>query len=147
MDLVFRALIIYVVIFVFTRVIGRRELSSLQPFDFILLVVIGDLIQQGVTQNDMSVTGVVIVLTTIALAQVATSYVSFRFKRMRPLLDGEPIVLMQNGRIIEQNLRRERLTTDDLAEQARRSEIESLDQVKWAVLETNGEISFIKTGG
>jgi uncharacterized membrane protein YcaP (DUF421 family) len=147
MDLVFRALIIYVVVFVFTRVIGRRELSTLQPFDFILLVVIGDLIQQGVTQNDMSVTGVVIVLTTLALTQVATSYVSFRFKRMRPLLEGEPIVLVQNGRIIERNLRRERLTTDDLAEQARRSEIESLDQVKWAVLETNGEISFIKAGG
>ncbi len=147
MDLVFRALIIYVVVFTFTRVIGRRELSTLQPFDFILLVVIGDLIQQGVTQNDMSVTGVVIVLTTLALTQVATSYVSFRFKRMRPLLEGEPIVLVQNGRIIEQNLRRERLTTDDLAEQARRSEIESLDQVKWAVLETNGEISFIKAGG
>jgi uncharacterized membrane protein YcaP (DUF421 family) len=66
---------------------------------------------------------------------------------MRPLLEGEPIVLVQNGRIIERNLRRERLTTDDLAEQARRSEIESLDQVKWAVLETNGEISFIKAGG
>lgn len=147
MDLVFRALIIYVVVFVFTRVIGRRELSTLQPFDFILLVVIGDLIQQGITQNDMSVTGVVIVLTTLALTQVATSYVSFRFKRMRPLLEGEPIVLVQNGRIIERNLRRERLTTDDLAEQARRSEIESLDQVKWAVLETNGEISFIKAGG
>ncbi len=147
MDLVFRALIIYVVVFTFTRVIGRRELSTLQPFDFILLVVIGDLIQQGVTQNDMSVTGVVIVLTTLALTQVATSYLSFRFKRMRPLLEGEPIVLVQNGRIIERNLRRERLTTDDLAEQARRSEIESLDQVKWAVLETNGEISFIKAGG
>jgi uncharacterized membrane protein YcaP (DUF421 family) len=119
----------------------------LQPFDFILLVVIGDLIQQGVTQNDMSVTGVVIVLTTLALTQVGTSYLSFRFKRLRPLLEGEPIVLVENGRVIERNLRRERLTADDLAEQARRSEIESLDQVKWAVLETNGEISFIKAGG
>lgn len=95
----------------------------------------------------MSVTGVVIVLTTLALTRVATSYVSFRFKQMRPVLEGEPIVLVQNGRIIEQNLRRERLTEDDLAEQARRSEIESLDQINWAVLETNGEISFMKTGG
>lgn len=147
MDLVLRALAIYVVVFLFTRVLGRRELSSLQPFDFILLVVIGDLIQQGVTQNDMSVTGAIIVLTTIALAQVGTSYVGFRFKRIRPLLEGEPIVLVENGRVIEQNLRRERLTADDLAAQARRSEIESLDDVKWAVLETNGEISFIKAGG
>jgi len=147
MDLVLRAIIVYLVVFLFTRVLGRRELSSLQPFDFILLVVIGDLIQQGVTQNDMSVTGVVIVVTTLALAQVGISYLSFRFKRMRPLLEGEPIVLVENGRIIEENLCRERLTHDDLAKQARRSEIESLDQVKWAVLETNGDVSFIKAQG
>jgi uncharacterized membrane protein YcaP (DUF421 family) len=144
MDLVFRALAIYVIVFVFTRVVGRRELSSLQPFDLILLVVIGDLVQQGVTQNDMSATGVLVVLSTIGVAQVATSYLSFRFRRLRPMLQGEPIVLVENGRIIEANLRRERLSTDDLAEQARRSDIESLDQVKWAVLETNGEVSFIK---
>jgi len=147
MDLVLRAIIVYLVVFLFTRVLGRRELSSLQPFDFILLVVIGDLIQHGVTQNDMSGTGVVIVVTTLALAQVGTSYLSFRFKCMRPLLEGEPIVLVENGRIIEENLRRERLSHDDLTEQARRSEIESLDQVKWAVLETNGDVSFIKAQG
>jgi uncharacterized membrane protein YcaP (DUF421 family) len=144
MDLVLRALAIYVVVFVFTRILGRRELSSLQPFDLILLVVIGDLIQSGITQNDLSVTGVLIVLATIGIAQVITSYVSFKFRRLRPVLEGEPTVLVENGNVIDRNMRRERLTADDLAEQARRSEIESLDQVKWAVLETNGEISFIK---
>jgi uncharacterized membrane protein YcaP (DUF421 family) len=144
MDLVLRALAIYVVVFLFTRILGRRELSSLQPFDLILLVVIGDLIQSGITQNDLSVTGVLIVLATIGIAQVITSYVSFKFRRLRPVLEGEPTVLVENGNVIDRNMRRERLTADDLAEQARRSEIESLDQVKWAVLETNGEISFIK---
>jgi uncharacterized membrane protein YcaP (DUF421 family) len=144
MDLVLRAFAVYVVILVFTRLLGRRELSTLQPFDLILLVVIGDLVQQGVTQNDMSVTGIVIVIATIGMAQVATSYLSFRFRRLRPLLEGDPIVLVENGNVIERNMRRERLSVDDLAEQARRAEIESLDQVKWAVLETNGEISFIK---
>ena len=144
MDLVLRALAVYVVILVFTRIVGRRELSTMQPFDLILLVVIGDLVQQGVTQNDMSVTGVVLVIATIGIAQVGTSYLSFRFRRLRPLLEGEPIVIVENGNVIERNMRRERLSLDDLAEQARKSEIESLDQVKWAVLETNGEISFIK---
>jgi uncharacterized membrane protein YcaP (DUF421 family) len=147
MDLVLRALAVYVIVFVFTRVLGKRELSTLQPFDLILLVVIGDLIQQGVTQNDLSVTGVAIVLSTIGIAQVITSYVGFRFRRMRPILQGEPVVLVENGRVIEGNMRRERLTEDDLSEAARRSEIESLDTVKWAVLETTGEISFIKTEG
>ena len=62
MDIVLRAVIIYLLVFTFTRVLGRRELATLQPFDFILLVVIGDLIQSGVTQNDLSVTGVIIVV-------------------------------------------------------------------------------------
>jgi uncharacterized membrane protein YcaP (DUF421 family) len=144
MDIVLRAIIIYVLVFIFTRALGRRELSTLQPFDFILLVVIGDLIQSGVTQNDLSVTGVLIVVCTIGILQVVISYLGFRFRRMRPVLQGEPIVLVENGQLIERNMRRERLTLDDLAEKARLSEIGSIDEIKWAVLETNGDISFIK---
>jgi uncharacterized membrane protein YcaP (DUF421 family) len=144
MDVVLRAVIIYVVVFGFTRVLGRRELSSLQPFDLILLIVIGDLIQSGVTQNDLSVTGVIMVLCTIGILQVLTSYLGFRFRRMRPILQGEPIVLVENGKLIERNMRRERLTLDDLAEKARLSEIASIEDIRWAVLETNGDISFIK---
>jgi len=144
MDIVLRAVIIYVVVFAFTRALGRRELSTLQPFDLILLIVIGDLIQSGVTQNDLSVTGVLLILCTIGSLQVLTSYIAFRFRRVRPILQGEPIVLVENGKLIERNMRRERLTLDDLAEKARLSEIGSIDDLRWAVLETNGDISFIK---
>jgi uncharacterized membrane protein YcaP (DUF421 family) len=144
MDVVLRAAIIYVLVFLFTRALGRRELSTLQPFDLILLIVIGDLIQQGVTQNDLSVTGVFMVLGTIGTLQVVTSYLGFRFRRLRPILQGEPIVLVENGKLIERNMRRERLTLDDLSEKARLSEIGSVDDIRWAVLETNGDISFIK---
>jgi uncharacterized membrane protein YcaP (DUF421 family) len=144
MDIVLRAVVIYLLVFAFTRALGRRELATLQPFDLILLVVIGDLIQSGVTQNDMSVTGVFIIVSTIGLMQVVISYLGFRVRRMRPFLQGEPIVLVVNGQMIDRNMRRERLTVDDLAEKARLSEIESLDEIKWAVLETNGDISFIK---
>ena|SRR5205807_313953 len=144
MDIVIRAAAVFLVVYLFTRILGRRELSQLQPFDLILLVVIGDLIQQGVTQNDLSVTGIILVVSTIGLLQVGTSYLSFRFRRLRSVLQGEPVVVVEDGRLIEQNLRRERLTADDVAEQARQAQIESLDQVKWAVLETSGQISFIK---
>jgi uncharacterized membrane protein YcaP (DUF421 family) len=75
------------------------------------------------------------------------SYLGFRVRRLRPFLQGEPIVLVENGQTIDRNMRRERLTIDDLAEKARLNEIESLDEVKWAVLETNGDISFIKQPG
>lgn len=144
MDVVLRAVIIYVLVFGFTRALGRRELSTLQPFDLILLIVIGDLIQSGVTQNDLSVTGVIMVLCTIGTLEVLTSYLGFRFRRVRPFLQGEPIVLVENGKLIERNMRRERLTLDDLAEKARLSEIAAIEDIRWAVLETNGDISFIK---
>jgi uncharacterized membrane protein YcaP (DUF421 family) len=146
-DVVLRAVVIYAVVFAFTRALGRRELSTLQPFDLILLIVIGDLIQSGVTQNDLSVTGVLLVLCTIGIMQVLTSYAGFRFRRLRLVLQGEPIILVENGKIIDRNMRRERLTIDDLAEKARLSEIGSISEIRWAVLETNGNISFIKQQG
>ena len=143
MDLVLRAIALYAFVFVLMRKVGRRELSRLAPFDLVLLIVLGDAIQQGLTQDDYSVTGAIIVVSTIALLQVATSYLSFRFPRLERLFEGEPIVIVQDGEPIKRNLRRERLTAGDLAEEARMQQIGSLADVKWAVLEPNGQISFI----
>lgn len=144
MDLVLRAALMYVAVFAFTRLLGRRELSQMQPFDLILLVVIGDLVQQGVTQNDLSVTGLMLVIATVALLQVGASYLSFRFRAMRPLLEGKPVVIVEDGRFIDSNLRRERLTVEDVTEEMRLNSIGSLDEVRWAVLETSGRVSFIR---
>jgi uncharacterized membrane protein YcaP (DUF421 family) len=143
MDIALRAIVLFAFVFFVTRVVGRRELSSLDPFDVILLVVVGDAIQQGLTQNDMSVTGAVIAVSIFALAQIGVSYIHFRLPRLRPILDGEPIVLVEDGRPIERNMHRERLTLEDLAEAARQQQLASLDDVRWAVLERNGRISFI----
>jgi uncharacterized membrane protein YcaP (DUF421 family) len=143
MDIVLRAAFAFAFIFFLTRVVGRRELSSLQPFDLIMLIVLGDLVQQGVTQSDYSVTGLVLAGGTIALMQVGTSYLGFRVRRLRPVLEGEPIVLVDDGRVLDRNLHRERLTREELEEEARQNQIDSLDKVRWAVLETSGQISFI----
>jgi uncharacterized membrane protein YcaP (DUF421 family) len=144
MDLFFRAAFIFGFIFLLTRVIGRRELSALEPFDLILLVVIGDSVQQSLTQDDYSVTGAVIVVGTIAGLQVLVSWIGFRVPRLRPVLEGEPIVLVEDGKPIMRNLRHERIALAELLEEARTCQIESLDDVKWAVLETSGNVSFIK---
>jgi uncharacterized membrane protein YcaP (DUF421 family) len=125
------------------RAVGRRELNTMEPFDVILLVVIGDLVQQGVTQSDYSLTGTVMVIATITLLTVGTSYLSFRFRRLRPVLEGEPLVLLQDGRPIERNLRRERITLEELRAAARQQQIGSLERVRLAILETDGRISFI----
>jgi uncharacterized membrane protein YcaP (DUF421 family) len=145
-DLVIRAAVVFIFMFLLVRLLGRRELGDLEPFDIILLVVIGDLVQQGVTQNDTSVTGAFLVISTIALMSLLFSYLSFRFRRLRTLLDGQPIVLVEDGRPIERNMRRERITMDELAEAGRLQNVASLADVRWAVLETSGQISFIKRG-
>lgn len=144
MDVVLRAAIAFFFIFLLTRVVGRRELSSLQPFDLILLIVLGDLAQQGITQSDYSVTGIVIAGGTMALLTVAVSYASFRFPRLRPVLDGEPVVIVRDGQPVESSLRRERLTVAEVEAAARLQQIASLAEVRWAVLETSGSISFIR---
>jgi uncharacterized membrane protein YcaP (DUF421 family) len=145
MDLVLRTVFVFVLILVVTRAVGRRELSSMEPFDLILLVVIGDLVQQGVTQSDYSLTGTTTVIATIALLVVGTAYLSFRFRRLRPILEGEPVLLISDGSVIQRNLRRQRLTVGELEAEARLQSIGALDEVRYAVLETNGQISFLKS--
>jgi uncharacterized membrane protein YcaP (DUF421 family) len=147
MDIVLRGIVVFVFLFVLVRVMGRRELSSLEPFDLILLIILGDAVQQGLTQDDYSLTGALLAVGTIAILQVATSWLNFRVPRLRPILDGEPIVVVQDGKPIERNMRRERLTPEDLAEAARKESIASLDDVAWAVMETSGSISFIRKSG
>ena len=125
------------------RVIGRRELSTLSALDLVLLVVLGDAIQQGLTQDDYSVTGAVIAVSTIAVVQVGSSYISFRSGRARRVLEGEPIVIIEDGKLIERNLKRERLTEDEIAEEMRTQQIASVDDVEWGILESSGNMSFI----
>jgi uncharacterized membrane protein YcaP (DUF421 family) len=144
MDIVLRAAFAWIFIVFVLRVMGRRELSSLSVSDLILVVVLGDLIQNGVTQSDMSVTGVTIAITTFVLLTVGSSYLSFKSLRARKLLQGEPLIIIEDGKPIERNMRSELITLDDVMEEARGNEIESLDEIKWAVLEASGTITFIK---
>jgi len=144
MDIVFRAIVIFFFVLALMRVLGRRELSRLEPFDIIILVVIGDLVQQGVTQNDFSVTGAMLAVGTIGVLTVGASWASWRFAGVRPVLEGRPVVLLEDGKPILDNLKRERITVEELAAQARLSELDSLDKIRWAVLETNGRMSFIQ---
>jgi uncharacterized membrane protein YcaP (DUF421 family) len=144
MDIALRGIVLFAFVLLITRVIGRRELSSISPFDLVLLIVLGDAVQQGLTQDDYSLTGAIIAVSTIAALQVGTSYVSFRSTRARKVLEGLPIVIVEDGRLIEENLNRERMTADEVAEEMRLQQIASLDQVQWAILETNGSMSFIQ---
>ena len=143
MDLVIRAVVVFFFIFLVTRIVGRRQLGEMEPFDLILLVVLGDLVQQGITQSDQSVTGTLVVISTISLLSVAVSWASFRFKALRLATEGEPIVLVHDGQPIARNMRRERITLVDLQEEVRQSQIASIADLQWAILENDGRISCI----
>jgi uncharacterized membrane protein YcaP (DUF421 family) len=143
MDIVIRAVVMFLFVWLVTRAVGRRELSTLEPFDLILLIVIGDLIQQGVTQNDFSVTGAMLAVGTVGAMTVLFSWLAFRFPRVQPVLEGDPVILVERGKTIDRNLRMNRITPEELASQARLQQIAHLDDIDWAVLETSGNISFI----
>lgn len=143
MDLVLRTAVAFLAVVFVTRVAGKRELSSMEPFDLVMLVVMGDLIQQGVTQNDFSLTGTAIVLGVLTLMTVALAYLNFRVRWLRPLLEGGVVVLIEDGKLLSGNLRRERLTVEEVEQQARLEQIDSLTKVRLAILENNGRISFI----
>src|SRR4029453_2249875 len=147
MDIVIRSAVVYLFVMVLMRLLWRKELSKKQPFDLLILVVIADFVQQGVTQQDYSVTGAVLAVGTFSLLIVATSWLAWRFPRTRPIIDGNPVVLVEDGNPILDNLRRERISVEEIAAQARLQQLDSLKRVRWAILETSGEISFIPKPG
>jgi uncharacterized membrane protein YcaP (DUF421 family) len=94
--------------------------------------------------SDLSVTGVTIAVSTFVLLTVLSSYLTFKSSRARSVIQGEPLIVVQDGKPIEHNMRSERLTVDDVMEEARDKEIENLDEIKFAVLEAGGQMTFIK---
>ena len=142
MEVVWRAAAIYFFLWFITRVIGKRELGQMSAFELVLLVTMGDLIQQGVTQEDFSVTGAALAVGTFALLMVFFSWVSWRFKGSRPALEGMPVVVVKDGRMLEDVMRYERLSDTELQEGLREQGIEDLSQVSIGVLEPDGKFSF-----
>lgn len=144
MQTVTHAAIIFVVAWLLIRVVGKREASQLSPFDFVILVVMGDLIAEGVVGEDTSLTGAIIAISTIALLTVVVSWASWRLPRARPVFEGLPTILIRDGEVLREALRIERLTLADLHEAARAKGIRDLATVGWAVLEQDGSFSFFE---
>jgi uncharacterized membrane protein YcaP (DUF421 family) len=141
-DVVYRAAVIYFFLWFITRVIGKRELGSMTAFELVLLVTMGDLIQQGTTQEDFSVTGAMLAVGTFALLMVFFSWVSFRFKKVRPLLEGMPVVVVQDGRMRKEVMSYERVDEDELVQAMREQGVDDLAKVRIGVLEPDGKYSF-----
>lgn len=143
MDIVLRASITFIMLYLLVRLMGKRELGQMTPFELIVLIVIGDLIQQGVTQNDFSLTGSILAVSTFAFLALVMSWATYLWPWAERLLEGEPRVVVRDGEILTTNLRRNRLTRSEIEAEMRLAGIGRLSDVAWAILETQGKISFI----
>jgi uncharacterized membrane protein YcaP (DUF421 family) len=144
MGIVVRAVLIYLFLWITLRAVGKRELSQLTAFDLVVIVVMGDLIQQGVTLEDMSITGAMLAVTAMALLSVASAAISVRWPRAGRVIEGVPVVVVQHGAVVQEALRNERLDLADLYEAARSEGISDLRDVDWCVLEADGHFSFLR---
>jgi uncharacterized membrane protein YcaP (DUF421 family) len=147
MEIMIRSVIIFSFLFVLTRAMGKKELAELSAFELILLVTIGDLVQQGVTQEDMSLTGAMLAVGTIAFLIIVLSYTAFRWKVSRPVVEGLPVIIIRDGGTLPEALRIERLTTDEVIGEARQQGIGDLRDIRLGILEPDGKFSFIRTEG
>jgi uncharacterized membrane protein YcaP (DUF421 family) len=144
---VVRAFVIYLFVFVVFRISGQRTLAQITTFDFVLLLIIGEATQQGLLADDFSVTNAFVVVGTLILTDIAVSLAQKRFPALERLVDGLPVVLIDNGQKVDLHMKRSRVSEADILERARQSQgLESLDQVKYAVLERDGSISIVPRG-
>jgi uncharacterized membrane protein YcaP (DUF421 family) len=144
MDIVIRASITFAALYLLLRLLGKREIGQLSPFELVLLIVMGDLAQQGVTHNDFSLTGSALAVGAFAFWGVVLSWVVYLFPKLKGPLEGEPRIIVREGRYVEQNLHRDRLTRGEIESEMRLAGIAHLSEVAWAVLEPQGKISFVK---
>jgi uncharacterized membrane protein YcaP (DUF421 family) len=147
MQIVARASVMFVFLFIVMRSIGRKELAELSAFELILVIVMGDLIQQGVTQQDNSLTGAITAIATFVVWMLALSYLSFKSKRARTIIEGRPVIIIRDGVPQTRMLTYERLTLDELQDAAREQGIADLREVQVGVLESDGSFSFIRYEG
>ena len=144
MDIILRATVMFFVMYLLLRMLGKRELTQVSPFELVLLIVMGDLVQQGVTHNDLSMTGATLAIGTIAFWTLALSWLTYLSRRAERLLEGVPRVLVKDGVVVDPNMRRDRITQPELETEMRLAGIARISDVAWGILEPNGKISFIR---
>jgi uncharacterized membrane protein YcaP (DUF421 family) len=141
-EIVIRAAVMFLFLWAVTRAVGRSTLGELSTFELLLYVVLGDLIQQAVTQQDYSVTSGILAISVFALLTVVLGWTQWRFPRTRPMINGKPVVIVRDGEVLATPVRQQRLSTADLLAIARQQGIRSIGDVELAVLEADGKVSF-----
>jgi len=144
MDSLIRGLIVYLFVFAVFRVAGKRTLAEATTFDLVLLLIISETTQQAMVVDDHSMTNTFLLVISLVGMDILLSFLKQRFPSLDGILDGSAVILIKDGLVMQDRLDRERVDCNDILEAVRlQMGLESLDQVKLAVLERNGQISII----
>lgn len=147
MDSVIRATIVYSFVLLLFRVSGKRTLAEVTPFDLVIALIISEAIQQALIDTDNSLTNALLVVTTLIALDMTLLYGTFRFKRLDRIINGVPVVVVQDGELLRERMRKERLLEDDIRTAAREQGLERLDQIKYAIVERGGTITIVPKDG
>ena len=144
MEAPLRALTVYLFLLIIFRFSGKRTLAQITPFDLVLLLILGEATQQGLIGDDFSVTKALLLITSLLGIDIAFSYVQRRIKPLDRAIEGLPLIILEDGALIEERLKKARVDAGDVLEAGRKIHgLERLDQMKYAVLERDGTISVI----
>lgn len=138
-----RSLILYLLVVFVMRIMGKRQVGQLQPFEFVLAIMISDLVAVPMQDKEIPLINGIIPIITLLIAQLSLSYLTLKSTKARSIICGRPVILVENGRIVEEELAKLRYDLNDLTEQLRAKNFSNLSDVEFAILETNGELSVI----
>jgi len=138
---VLRAVAVYVVVMLLIRMSGKRAVGQFTPFDLVLLILIGNAVQNGLNGGDNSLTGAVLLATCLILLNLLVAWLTARSRLARRIVEGEAVVLARDGQVFREMLHRELVSKADFREAMREAGCSSVEKIKLAVLETNGHIS------
>ncbi|NPV52044.1 MAG: DUF421 domain-containing protein [Firmicutes bacterium] len=138
-----KTIAMYIFVLFITRIMGKREVGQLSPFDLVVAVMIADLASLPLEEKKITLVDGIVPIAVLAAAEILTAFISLKSDTARRVISGSPSILVENGRIIESNLRKSRYNLDDLLAQLREKDIPNIADVEYAILETSGDLSVI----
>ncbi len=143
MDTVWRVAVVYLFLMAALRTMGKRDVGQLAPFDLVVLLLIPEIFSQAMAGEDYSLTNAIIGVSTLLSLVFLTSVITYRYRWIAKVVEGEPAVLVRHGHLVPEAMNRERVGPDEIVAHMHKSGLERIEQVKWAILETDGSISFV----
>jgi uncharacterized membrane protein YcaP (DUF421 family) len=142
-EFVIRALAVYLFVLLMLRLGGKRQLAQMSPTEFVAVLLISNAVQNSMNGGDNSLIGGFVLALVLIIASTAISYLTFRSKKFRHVFEGVPTILVHCGKLIEQNLKKERITKDELTSMLRRQDVHHLDVIQEAILEPDGGLTIL----